>query len=226
MLRTQHFPAEGRLTVGFFCTVAFTKRVSASARARVPDGPAHRFFGRGADIRIVALDERLGLRYRARSVSAGPATSFCASVSRRRCRRCAARRPAGLATTDPRLRRACEDAARCAGSSIGGSGGAAASIVGNDGRRPRADPAGCGRRSRALCACSGVSRTVMNPSGLSSRTISPVSVIQAVVFKPGELHLDAERGYRRAPPSARFRDRPPSPSTGAFRSVAGSKTFH
>ena len=41
-----------------------------------------------------------------------------------------------------------------------------------------------------------------------------------------ELHVDAERGYRRASPTARFRARRRFTVTGAFRSVAGSRQFH
>ena len=127
--------AEGRLTVGFFCTVALTKRVSASARARVPTAPRTALFRRGTNVGIVAFDERLG-RQVPREIGVGrPGRERSAHRrSRRCCRRRADRRPADRATTNPRLRRACEAAARCADRR---SAEAAASSLdhGNDRRR-------------------------------------------------------------------------------------------
>ena len=60
----------------------------------------------------------------------------------------------------------------------------------------------------------------MNPSGLSSRTISPVSVIQAVVFNP--LNSISTRNAGIGVLAARTISRSPTLTvTGAFRSVAG-----
>ena len=95
---------------------------------------------------------------------------------------------------------------------------------GNDGRRCEQvlpDSSVDGERSRAL----GRLAHVMNPSGLSSRTISPVSVIQAVVFRPANsistrdagIGALAERTISRAPTFT---------VTGALRRVAGSNMLH
>ena len=81
-------------------------------------------------------------------------------------------------------------------------------------------------RHASVCARSGDSRTVMRPSGLSSRTTLPVSVIQDVVRGPGipsrrgRQGSDARRSLRT---TSRF---PIATVTGALRSVAGSKIVH
>src|SRR5512147_2974394 len=53
--------ADGRLIVGALSSIALTSRVSRSARAR-PDDALHEALGLGADLRIVAFDEGLGLQ--------------------------------------------------------------------------------------------------------------------------------------------------------------------
>ena len=126
--------ADGRLTVGFFCTVALTKRVSASARARVPTALPHRLFRRSANVRIVAFDERLRRSGTARDRGRrARRTSFCASTistmlpSMRCPTPCRSGDDRSAPSTRMRRRRTLR------GSSIGGSGGAARSIDGNDG---------------------------------------------------------------------------------------------
>jgi hypothetical protein len=69
------------------------------------------------------------------------------------------------------------------------------------------------------------SRTMMNPSGLSSRTISPVSVIHAVVFNPLNSMSTRKAGIGVA--TERTISRSPTVTvTGALRRVAGSNRFH
>ena len=86
--------------------------------------------------------------------------------------------------------------------------------------------AASGSTPPAPARCSGVSRTVIRPSGLSSRTTSPVSVIHDVVRSPANCHVDPERGNRRRRAAATSSRLPTSTSTGAFLSVAGSKMVH
>ena len=62
------------------------------------------------------------------------------------------------------------------------------------------------------------------PSGLSSRTTSPVSVTQDVRGDAGELRAHAEGRHRPAARRARPRAASTSITIGALRSVAGSKT--
>ena len=107
---------------------------------------------------------------------------------------------------------------------MGGSGGVRRSTVGTT-----ADALSRSWRMRpsiaSARALSGGSRTVMNPSGLSSRTISPVSVIQAVVLRPANSISTRKAGIGAF--AARTISRSPTVTvTGAFRKVAGSKTFH
>ena len=75
-------------------------------------------------------------------------------------------------------------------------------------------------------ACSCVSSTVIRPIGLSSRTISPVSVTHDVVVMPAERHLDLERRDRPSPPAVTTSRAPIAIVTGAFFIVAGSNTVH
>ena len=87
-----------------------------------------------------------------------------------------------------------------------------------------ADPDACDRpnceRSRAL----GRFAHGDEPERLSSRTISPVSVIQAVVFRPANSISTRNAGIGAFAPRTISRS-PTVTVTGAFRSVAGSNTF-
>ena len=74
-------------------------------------------------------------------------------------------------------------------------------------------------------ALSAVSRTEINPSGLSSRSISPVSVIQEMVWRP-ENSISTRKAGIGIPPARTISRSPTFTVTGAFRNVAGSKTFH
>ncbi len=88
--------------------------------------------------------------------------------------------------------------------------------------------------SRSTCTLRGTamavarsegSATVRRPSGLSSRTTSPVSVTHAVVESPAKASVTRKAGTGRSP--TRTTSRPPtSIVTGAFLIVAGSNIVH
>ena len=80
----------------------------------------------------------------------------------------------------------------------------------------------CAQIARALSADS---RTVMRPSGLSSRTTSPVSVTHDVVRRPANSMSTRNAGTGTPAPRTSSR-RPTSTTTGEFLSVAGSNMVH
>ena len=89
-------------------------------------------------------------------------------------------------------------------------------------------------RSRSVCtrldtarrrAISAGSRMVINPSGLSSRTTSPVSVTHAVVCSPLNVISTRNAGTFVSPALTAAR-LPTTASTGALVSVAGSNIIH
>ena len=75
-------------------------------------------------------------------------------------------------------------------------------------------------------ACAWVSSTVIKPIGLSSRTISPVSVIHAVVVRPLNIICTLNAGIGRRSPVVTTSRAPIAIVTGAFFMVAGSNTIH
>ena len=74
-------------------------------------------------------------------------------------------------------------------------------------------------------ARSADSRTVISPSGLSSRTTSPVSVTQEVVRIPANSISTRKAGIGRLPIRISSRS-PTSRTAGIFARVAGSKIIH
>ena len=81
----------------------------------------------------------------------------------------------------------------------------------------------------SLARAPAISRTVIRPSGLSSRTTSPVSVTHDVVCRPANCHVDAERRHgrrSRCDRATHTRACRRRATTGALRSVAGSKIVH
>ena len=74
-------------------------------------------------------------------------------------------------------------------------------------------------------ACAWVSRTEIRPMGLSSRMVSPVSVIQAVVVRLANVMSTRKAGVGRPPASTTSR-LPMASCTAAFFMVAGSNTIH
>jgi hypothetical protein len=84
----------------------------------------------------------------------------------------------------------------------------------------------CIRRDTAVArAWSADSRTVIRPSGLSSRTTSPVSVIHDEVRSPANSISTRNAGSGAPAPRTSSR-RPTSTLTFELRSVAGSNTVH
>ena len=80
--------------------------------------------------------------------------------------------------------------------------------------------------TESAVACSCVSSTVIKPIGLSSRTISPVSVIQAVLVRPENVICTLNAGMPRRPRAATTSRSSISIITGAFCIDAGSNTVH
>ena len=84
----------------------------------------------------------------------------------------------------------------------------------------------CTRPGTAMIvARSAASRTVKMPSGLSSRTTSPVSVTHEVVRSPANTMSTRNAGKRVAPTRTTSRS-PTSRTTGALLRVAGSNSIH
>ena len=184
-LGAQHFArrrqADGRLLLEQRVDVA---RQPLGARARAGRRRATAASASATNLRRVALDERLRLQVPRAIRVGGPGRErlriaqlddVAVDASGRRPRRSGARQVGAVEpqAEPPHVARLVDALLVIAGTTAAASSRSTCIAA---------------RHRHALRACSGVSRTVIRPSGLSSRTTSPVSVIHDVVVQAGEGH--------------------------------------